>query len=44
MIKRAFDENGIKFAYPTVQVARDAEASTAAVAERALQLAKPAAA
>jgi hypothetical protein len=44
MIKRAFDENGIKFAFPTVQVAGEAEASTGAVAHRALESAKPAAA
>jgi small-conductance mechanosensitive channel len=46
MIKKAFDENGIKFAFPTVQVAGDADASasTAAVAQRALELAKTAAA
>jgi small-conductance mechanosensitive channel len=46
MIKKAFDENGIKFAFPTVQVAGEAEtsATTAAVAQRALELAKPAAA
>jgi small-conductance mechanosensitive channel len=44
MIKKAFDENGIKFAFPTVQVAGEGEASTAAVAQRALELAKPAAA
>jgi small-conductance mechanosensitive channel len=46
MIKKAFDENGIKFAFPTVQVAGEADtsATTAAVAQRALELAKPAAA
>ena len=46
MIKKAFDENGIKFAFPTVQVASegDTSAATAAVAQRALELAKPAAA
>jgi small-conductance mechanosensitive channel len=46
MIKKAFDENGIKFAFPTVQVAGegDTSAATAAVAQRALELAKPAAA
>jgi small-conductance mechanosensitive channel len=44
MIKKAFDENGIKFAFPTVQVAGDGDASaaTAAVAQRALELVKPA--
>jgi small-conductance mechanosensitive channel len=46
MIKKAFDENGIKFAFPTVQVAGEADtpATAAAVAQRALELAKPAAA
>ena len=46
MIKKAFDANGIKFAFPTVQIAGDSEPSTdaAAVAHRALELAKPAAA
>ena len=32
MIKKAFDENGIKFAFPTVQVAGGGEASVAAAA------------
>jgi moderate conductance mechanosensitive channel len=44
MIKKAFDENGIKFAFPTVQVAGEGEPATAAVAQRALELTKPAAA
>ena len=44
MIKKAFDANGIKFAYPTVQIAGDGEPSTAAVAQRALELTQPAAA
>ena len=44
MIKKAFDENGIKFAFPTVQVAGEAEPTTAAVAQRALELTQPAAA
>jgi moderate conductance mechanosensitive channel len=47
MIKKAFDEKGIKFAFPTVQIASDGEPSTAATAgaaQRALELAKPAAA
>jgi moderate conductance mechanosensitive channel len=44
MIKRAFDENGIKFAFPTVQVAGEGEAATAAAAQRALELTRPAAA
>jgi moderate conductance mechanosensitive channel len=42
MIKKAFDENGIKFAFPTVQVASEGEPATAAVAQRALELVKPA--
>ena len=41
MIKKAFDENGIKFAFPTVQVAGEGEAATAAVAERGLELTRP---
>jgi len=41
MIKKAFDENGIKFAFPTVQVAGEGEAATAAVAQRALELTHP---
>jgi small-conductance mechanosensitive channel len=46
MIKAAFDANGIKFAFPTVQVAGegDTPAATAAVAQRALELTRPAAA
>jgi moderate conductance mechanosensitive channel len=44
MIKKAFDANGIKFAFPTVQIAGDGEPSTAAVAQRALELTHPAAA
>lgn len=44
MIKRAFDENGIKFAFPTVQVTGEGEAATAAAAQRALELTRPAAA
>jgi small-conductance mechanosensitive channel len=42
MIKKAFDENGIKFAFPTVQVASEGEPARAAVAQRALELVKPA--
>jgi small-conductance mechanosensitive channel len=38
MIKKAFDENGIKFAFPTVQVAGEAGAATAAIAQRSLEL------
>jgi hypothetical protein len=41
MIKKAFDENGIKFAFPTVQVAGEGEAVTAAVAQRGLELTRP---
>ena len=47
LIKKAFDENGIKFAFPTVSVTGDGEASsaaTAAVAQRGLELTRPAAA
>ena len=46
MIKKAFDENGIKFAFPTVQVAGEGEtaAADAAVAQRGLELTHPAAA
>jgi moderate conductance mechanosensitive channel len=45
-IKKAFDANGIKFAYPTVQIAGAAEGdpSTGAVAQQALQLTHPTAA
>ena len=39
-IKQAFDENGIKFAFPTVQVAGGETAP--AVAQEGLQLVKPA--
>jgi moderate conductance mechanosensitive channel len=39
--KRAFDENGIKFAFPTVQVSGGNEVA-AAVAHEGLQLVKPA--
>jgi small-conductance mechanosensitive channel len=43
MIKKAFDANGINFAYPTVQVAGGETTSTAAIASVAQQvLAKPA--
>ncbi len=42
MIKKAFDENDIKFAFPTVQLAGEGEPSTAAVAQRALELIHPA--
>jgi moderate conductance mechanosensitive channel len=41
MIKKAFDENGIKFAFPTVSVAGEGEPSTAAIAQRGLELTHP---
>jgi small-conductance mechanosensitive channel len=47
MIKQVFDANGIKFAYPTVQIAGDGDhsaAANAAAAQRGLALAQPAAA
>ena len=45
MIKRAFDENGIKFAFPTVQVAGGAGGDGAtAAAQQALALVRPPAA
>jgi moderate conductance mechanosensitive channel len=44
MIKKAFDENGIKFAYPPVQVAGESKAASAAVAQHSAQLTRPAAA
>jgi moderate conductance mechanosensitive channel len=44
MIKKAFDENGIKFAFPTVQVAGDREPVEVGAAQQALTLTKPAAA
>jgi small-conductance mechanosensitive channel len=37
-IKKAFDANGIKFAFPTVQVAGDTDAVTAVAAKEALEL------
>jgi small-conductance mechanosensitive channel len=43
-IKKAFDANGIKFAFPTVQLAGDGEPATAAVAREALALVRPQAA
>jgi small-conductance mechanosensitive channel len=47
MIKKSFDANGIKFAFPTVQIAGDSEppspATSAAVAHQTLQLTHPAA-
>ena len=45
MIKKAYDANGIKFAFPTVSVTGEGEpSSSAAVAQRTLELTKPAAA
>jgi moderate conductance mechanosensitive channel len=44
MIKKAFDENGIKFAFPTVQVAGESEPVTAAMAHHGLRLTQLAAA
>ena len=44
MIKKAFDENSIKFAFPTVQVAGEGEPATAAAAQHALELTRPVAA
>jgi moderate conductance mechanosensitive channel len=43
-IKKAFDANGIKFAFPTVQVAGESEPTTAAVDREALALVPPQAA
>ena len=43
MIKKAFDENGIKFALPTVQVAGEAEPSSTAAAQQAVELSRSAA-
>jgi len=44
MIKKAFDENGIKFAFPTVQLAGEGDATTAAIAQQGLALTRPQAA
>jgi moderate conductance mechanosensitive channel len=41
MIKKAFDANGIKFAFPTVQVAGEGEPATAAIAQQTLELTRP---
>jgi small-conductance mechanosensitive channel len=41
LIKKAFDANNIKFATPTVQVAGDTDAASAAAARQALDLVKP---
>jgi moderate conductance mechanosensitive channel len=43
MIKKAFDENGIKFAFPTVQIASDAEGLSAAAAHQMLDMSRSAA-
>jgi moderate conductance mechanosensitive channel len=43
MVKKAFDANGIKFAFPTVSITGEGDPSTAAVAQRALELVHPAA-
>ena len=40
MLKKAFDENGIRFAFPTVQVSGRDEAEPAAAARQALKLVK----
>src|SRR5262249_2797303 len=44
MVSKAFDANGIKFAFPIVQVAGETEAAGATVAQHALELTRPAAA
>ena len=41
MIKKAFVENGIEIALPTVQVAGGSEGSTAAAARQGLELVQP---
>lgn len=41
MIKKAFDENGIRFALPTVQVAGESETPSAVAAQRGLELVQP---
>jgi small-conductance mechanosensitive channel len=41
MIKKAFDANGIKFAFPTVQVAGEGEPATGAIAQQGLELTRP---
>jgi moderate conductance mechanosensitive channel len=41
MIKKAFDANGVKIAFPTVQVAGGEEASATAVAREGLERIKP---
>src|SRR5262249_40422663 len=44
MIKQAFDENGIKFAFPTVQIAGEREPVEVAAIHQALTLTQPTAA
>ena len=44
MIKKAFDQNGIKFAFPTVQVAGSGDAAAVAAARQGLGLTQPPAA
>ena len=41
MIKKAFDENGSKFAFPTVHVAGGPVEGTGTAAQRALALVQP---
>lgn len=41
MIRQTFNENGIKFAFPTVQVAGGTDSAEAAIAKQALDLAAP---
>jgi small-conductance mechanosensitive channel len=43
MIKKAFDENGIHFAFPTVQLAGGGTADNGAAAAAAQKVLKPAA-
>ncbi|HVH75625.1 MAG TPA: mechanosensitive ion channel family protein [Stellaceae bacterium] len=43
MIKKAFDANGIKFAFPTVQIAGDGDAPSSAVGYQVLGATQPAA-
>jgi small-conductance mechanosensitive channel len=43
-IKKAFDANGVKFAFPTVQLAGEGDAPAAAIAREALELTRPQAA
>jgi small-conductance mechanosensitive channel len=42
LIKKAFDANGINFAFPTVQVASGTSDAHAAIAQQALQMTRPA--